>query len=231
MSKSELKIKAQNLRRDGMTYSEILKVIPVAKSTISLWLREVGMSKKQKQNITQKRIDAQRKGADAQRNKRIKRQSFLIDRAKNEIGKISKRELWLIGTALYWAEGSKQKNKSSISTRVQFSNSDSDMIKVFLQYVKVCLEIPDERISCDIYVHENHRNTTDKLVIFWSRVTGYPREHFTRIYFKKHKIKTNRHNIGNLYNGLLRVNIRESSDQNRIIRGWTEGIIGNCGIV
>ena len=47
MSKFELKIKTQNLRREGMTYSEILKIIPVAKSTISLWLREVGLSKKE----------------------------------------------------------------------------------------------------------------------------------------------------------------------------------------
>lgn len=230
MSKSELKIKAQNLRRDGMTYSEILKVIPVAKSTISLWLREVGMSKKQKQNITQKRIDAQRKGADAQRNKRIKRQSFLIDRAKNEIGKISKRELWLIGTALYWAEGGKEKEYKA-GTGTSLSNSDPKMLKLFIAWLKECANVPSRDISADLYIHESHRENVPVILKKWSKILEQPLTFFKHVYFKRNKINTKRRNTGDLYIGLLRVNIRSSSDLNRTIQGWVKGVCSNCGIV
>jgi orotate phosphoribosyltransferase-like protein len=60
MAKPNLKQKAIQLRMNGLTYSEILKCIPVAKSTVSLWLREVDLSVPQKQRITKKRIAAQR---------------------------------------------------------------------------------------------------------------------------------------------------------------------------
>jgi hypothetical protein len=42
------KEKAIKLRKSGATYSEVLREVPVSKSTLSLWLRDVGLSKTQK---------------------------------------------------------------------------------------------------------------------------------------------------------------------------------------
>lgn len=39
ISKIEEKQRAIELRRDGLSYNEILKLIPVAKSTLSVWLK------------------------------------------------------------------------------------------------------------------------------------------------------------------------------------------------
>ncbi len=63
MSKNSQKEKAIALRRKGLSYSEILKEIPVAKSTLSLWLRSVGLAKKQKQRLTEKKRLGQLRGA------------------------------------------------------------------------------------------------------------------------------------------------------------------------
>ena len=71
IEKTKLKNKAIKLRTKGKTYSEILKEIPVAKSTLSLWLRKVGLSKSQKQRITKKRVKAGLKGAQKRREQRI----------------------------------------------------------------------------------------------------------------------------------------------------------------
>ena len=76
MTKKDLKNSAIQLRKQGFTYSEILEKIPVAKSTLSLWLRRVGLTTRQKQRITKKRRQAQFRGAMArkkQRRKSIKR--------------------------------------------------------------------------------------------------------------------------------------------------------------
>ena len=61
------KVIALNLRKQGFSYSEILERIPVAKSTLSLWLREVGLSKRQKQHLTQKKLDAAWRGGQVKR--------------------------------------------------------------------------------------------------------------------------------------------------------------------
>src|SRR5574343_181567 len=94
------KEKAINLRKEGKTYSEILKEIPVAKSTLSEWFRDVSLSKKQNQKLTQEKYT----------------------KAFGDVKNITKRELWLIGVVLYWAEGSKEKEYRP-GSGINFNNS------------------------------------------------------------------------------------------------------------
>jgi hypothetical protein len=230
MAKENLKIKAIKLRKEGKTYSEILKVIPVAKSTLSDWLKKVGLSIPQKQIITEKRRAAQRKGADAQRNKRIKKQESLIENALKDIKSISKRELWLIGIALYWAEGAKEKDYRTTS-RVSFSNSDPKMVALFIKWIKECIKLGNEDLILSLYIHESHKNRVIEIKKLWSKHLNLSLDLFDNVYFKKNKINTKRKNTGDLYIGLLRVNIVASTDLNRKITGWIKGILENCGLV
>ena len=121
--KKEEKEKAIALRKEGKTYNEILKEVRVAKSTLSPWLQDVGLAKKQKQRITQKRKEGQRKGARARKDQRIQRSEEIFEQAEKEVGIISSRELWLMGTMLYWAEGGKEKEWGP-GRRIQFGNTD-----------------------------------------------------------------------------------------------------------
>ncbi len=230
MNYDEFKNKAILLRKQGKTYSEIMGVIPVAKSTISLWLREVGLSMAQRQNISEKRRQAQKRGADTQHKKRIAKQAGLIENAAKDVGSISKRELWLIGIALYWAEGSKEKEYRP-GSGVSFSNSDPRMIAMFFKWLEECIKIKENEIVLSIYIHESHRYRIESVRRHWSNILYKPRSLFKSVYYKKNKIKTKRKNIGDLYNGLLRVNIKASSSLNRRITGWILGIAENCGIV
>ncbi|MCX6718775.1 MAG: hypothetical protein NTZ38_00100 [Candidatus Taylorbacteria bacterium] len=230
MAKLESKLKAIRLRKLGKTLSEIMREVPVAKSTIALWMKEVGLSVPQKQAITEKRRAGQRRVAEAQRNKRIKRQRELIENARVEIKKMTKRELWFVGIALYWAEGAKEKEERP-GNRASFSNSDPKMIAIFIRWLRECAEIPDDRIYLDLYIHESHRAKVDEVLKKWSEVLDMSLFFFKYTYFKKNKIKTLRKNTGALYMGVLRVNIRASSDLNRKITGWIKGITEYWGIV
>ncbi|MHB1316317.1 MAG: hypothetical protein ACYCZW_00480 [Minisyncoccota bacterium] len=222
--KSKLKEKAIALRKEGKVYSEILKEVPVAKSTLSLWLRDVGLAKVQKQRITQKRLDASIRGGQARHEQRVKLQQDIFNQAYKDITHISKRELWLIGIALYWAEGSKEKEYYP-GSRFQFGNSDPRMIRLFVKWLMEAMDIPGDEISFDIYIHKNSKNNENMVKIYWSEVTGFPLDKFKNIYFKKHKIKTNRRNIGNTYYGGLRVTVKASSNLLRKVTGWTEAIV------
>ena len=100
ISKVREKKEAIRLRKQGKTYSEILSKIPVAKSTLSLWLREVGLAKKQAHRLTQKKLDGSKRGGEAKYLQRIARYNSIISAAKNDIHTISDRELFLIGAVL-----------------------------------------------------------------------------------------------------------------------------------
>jgi hypothetical protein len=229
-SKPDLREKAIGLRRQGKTYSEILKEVLVAKSTLSLWFHEVELAKHQVQRITEKRIAGQKKGAQARRSQRIALQHKIWLKSEQEIGSLSDRELWLIGIALYWAEGSKEKTWRP-GSKLLFSNSDPRMIRVFLKWLLLFPDISKERIGFEIYIHENSENNIEHVKKFWATETGFPVQFFQKIYFKKNKIYTNRRNKGSLYNGLLRVKIPKSSTLLRKIEGWTRGVDAYCRIV
>ena len=212
---------AIDLRKKGLSYSEILKRVPVSKSTLSLWLRSVGLSKKQTQRLTLKRKLSQAKAQEACRNARKIRETKTIDSAKKEVSILSKKELWLIGVTLYWAEGTKQK-ETNVSQKVSFNNSDPKMILVFDRWLKeVCHKTPAD-LTYSIYIHHTaHQENARK---FWEDLLHTKIE---KMYFKNHSVKTNRKNVDTNYHGLLRIDVKKSTDLNRQIHGWILGITEN----
>jgi hypothetical protein len=219
------KEKAIALRREGKTYSEILKEVSVAKSTLTEWFRDVGLTVPQFQRLTERKLAAAKRGGAAKRAQRIERMRIIRESALKDITKISKRELWLIGTVLYWAEGTKEKDFHP-GSGVNFNNSDPRMIKLFIMWLlKVC-NVSSDKIGCEIYIHENSKNSVGGAKKYWSKVSGLPLNKFNKVYFKKNKIKKEyRKNTGALYYGLLRVKVMASSTLVRQIAGWTEAIV------
>jgi len=54
--KLQEKEKAILLRKEGLSYNEILKQVPVAKSSLALWLQSIELSEKQKQRLIEKNL-------------------------------------------------------------------------------------------------------------------------------------------------------------------------------
>ena len=214
------KDKAVKMRMDGKTYSEILREVRVAKSTLSLWLCDVGLSKPQKQRITKKRLDAAKRGGAKKKQIRVDQTSLIYKNAFKDISKLSKRELWLIGIALYWAEGAKQKTHN-ISQRLDFGNSDPRMVLLFMTWLRVCLKISKDDIYLSIYIHENNKHRIKQVRRYWCDCIGIENDDIKYIYYKKHNLKTYRKNIGKDYYGLLRIVVKSSTYLNRQVEGWT----------
>lgn len=220
--KTEEKQRAIKLRQQGLSYNEILAQVPVAKSTLSVWLRDTGLSKRQQQRFSLNRKIAQEKAQAACRRIRTEKEVKIIRDAKREIGRISHRELWIIGTMLYWAEGSKQK-AHNVSQKVSFNNSDPQMILLFDKWVQEICGRKKSELTYSIYIHRTA--DLNKAKGFWEALLETKIE---KIYFKNHQPKTNRKNLGTDYRGLLRVDVQKSTDLNRKIKGWIIGI--NDGI-
>ena len=123
VAKSEERRKAINLRRLGFTYNEILSRVPVTRSTLSLWLKDVHLGNDQTDRLVKMRRLAQLKGAHVKHEQRLNKLAVIKRETENEFQGFGKRDLFLLGVALYWGEGTKQK-PHNISARVAFSNSD-----------------------------------------------------------------------------------------------------------
>ncbi|MEK7143287.1 MAG: hypothetical protein AAB756_00480, partial [Patescibacteria group bacterium] len=185
---------AIKLRMQGQSYGEILSKISIAKSTLSLWLRDVGLSKPQKQKITEKRLLAAQRGGDVRKKQRIALTKSIFERAYFDVDKISKRDLWLMAVMLYWAEGSKEKEGHS-GSGVNFTNSDPKMLRLFLKWLLEIEHVSKKELIFEIYIHENSINSLGFVKQYWSKTLSV-QENVFRAYFKKNKIKTNRKNIG-----------------------------------
>jgi len=221
--KNDEKQLAIKLRKCGFSYNEILKEVSVAKSTLSLWLRDIGMARQQQQKLTQKRLAAAKRGGAVKKLQRIKKESFIKMNAAKDIISITDYNLLLIGATLYWAEGSKQKDHSP-SVGVIFSNSDLLMLKVFLLFLDRICNIDKNRIFFELFIHENADYKLAQK--WWSEKLNTDLFRIDKVYFKKNPPrKASRKNIENNYHGQLRVRVASSTDLNRKIRGWIEGII------
>ena len=122
-----------------------------------------------------------------------------------------------------WAEGSKQKDTNP-STGIIFTNSDPNMLKLFLKWLSV-LDISEDMLTIEIYVHENRKSEVLKFKRWWAEQLDISPNKITRVYFKRDKIKTNRKNIKDLYHGLLRITVSSSTVLNRRVNGWIAGIV------
>lgn len=177
-SNKHLKDKAISLRRKGESYNNIRKILGIkSKGTISHWLKNLKLSKKSIELLDKNNKLAYQRGlfaANKNRKTRINNeneQAYL--EGQNCIKSISEKELLLIGTALYWGEGSKSE-KGSVS--LNFSNSDPFMVSVYMRFVREVLKIPEMRIRAGIHIYPSI--SVEGARKFWSKTTKLPEDRF-----------------------------------------------------
>lgn len=227
---SIIKDQAINLRKTGLSYREINKILDIPKSTLSDWLHSIELTSEQKERLKKLGGNGQPYASEAHKRIRLEKTQKIFAEARADIKDVTEKDLWYMGIMLYWAEGHKQKEHSP-SVSVTFNNSDPEMVKIFLKWVKTCLNISGKDIDFSVYIHKTYKKNRESLSKYWSENTGFPVDKFDKIYYKHNKVHSYRKNRGDNYYGVLRIRIRKSTDLNRQITGWTKGICEHCGIV
>lgn len=87
-----------------------------------------------------------------------------------------------IGLALYWAEGS----KSVKDGRVEFTNSDPRMIRLFMKFLRE-EGIEEKRLRAKI--QSMRKNNAKKAIKYWSATSGIPVNQFTKTRVKSGNAK------------------------------------------
>ncbi|MFC8536945.1 hypothetical protein ACFUJY_23920 [Streptomyces sp. NPDC057249] len=218
-AKDDLRAKARELRLEGKTYDQIQLELGCSKSSISLWVRD--LPKPEPRYTEEERLALMNAGLANLRAARDEVRQETKRVARESVGQLSDRELFLAGVTLYWAEGAKDKPYSRRENLV-FINSDPNVIKVYLKWLAL-LDVTQDRLRLRVSIHE----TADVAAAeeFWADLTGVPRAEFQRATLKKHQPKTNRKNTGAAYHGCLIVYVTKSAELYRRVEGAWYGIV------
>ncbi|MFE0192904.1 hypothetical protein [Streptomyces sp. NPDC058989] len=216
-AKDDLREKARELRIAGRTYDEIVAELGVAKSSVSLWVRDLPKPRRSPEAMHQMR-EARWAPYREARDRRIEQTKA---EATSQIGDLTERELFLIGVGLYWSEGSKSKPHRR-SERVIFINSDPDMIEVYLAWLAL-LGVEREHLRFAVMIHESADVAASER--YWADLVGIDVSTLCKTTLKKHNPKTVRKNVGDGYHGCLVVRVLQCADLYRRIEGWWYGIV------
>lgn len=221
-AKDELRAQARRLRGQGADYQEIAAALGVAKSSVSLWVRDLPRPARLSYAECRKRsVEGVERYWAAERSAREAKRAAAREAAAAQIGDLSDRELMIAGAIAYRCEGSENKPHRR-SDRVVFMNSDPSLIRFFLRFLAATATAPED-LAFRVYIHENADARSAEL--FWLKITGAKPEQFHSPALKRHIPKTERKNVGENYHGCLRIEVNRGSGLYRKIEGWAEAIM------
>lgn len=221
MAKFDKKAQVYRLRKQGESIGDIAKDVGVSKSTVSLWCRNIKLTRKQEERLKQKVITAGHKGrllgAQVNKQKRLDAIDTCKKTAKKEIRTLSQRDLTILAAALFWAEGAKT------GSRFIFINSDPNMMLCMLRYLVEVEKVDQSRLSVTVQINKVHKARIQKVLQFWSSFLKVPIAQFGTPYYIKVAPKKVYDNY-NTYYGIARLAVREGSSLQYKMLGYINAL-------
>lgn len=175
--------RARALRALGWTLLDIAHELGVAKSSVSVWVRDVEFEPRP-------RVRARRREPNALQRRKADEIERLLAEGRQRIGRLSERDLLIAGAALYAGEGSKTDGT------VAFANTDPRMITLFLIWFRRFFDVDESRLRFRLYLHEGL--DLEAAVTYWTEVTQIPIERHGKPYraVADASIRRNKHEHG-----------------------------------
>jgi len=204
----------KDLRWFGLSYGEIMDLIPVKKSTLATWCRDVRLTAGQLQDIRIRRtpepgMNLRGKPYTTQRPRRrevemIRAQSFL------EAEHLVDQPFWVAGVPMYWGEGSKATRQLSMA------NADPAALRMFKNWSSKYLP-PNDGWRARLNLHA--QNDEPAAREWWSSQVDIELEDFTMTYIKPNGTG---HRKNHLPYGVCTLIKRRSTDAYVITMAWIE---------
>jgi hypothetical protein len=215
--KLDLKIKARELRKKGISIKEIKRNLGVSLSSVSIWVRDIKLTREQLNALYINKRTGNLKGSIvAAQNKKRQREAVtrkLKEEGVKEVGKLSKRDRFIAGISIYAGEGGKTDRD------ISFVNSNPNFIKFMMDWFKDFCGVSVDKFRGSLYIHDDLNEKKAKN--FWSKLTGIPISQFTKSYIVENNIKRLRNRKHE--NGIFRIKI-SNANLHRKIMGWVDGI-------
>ena len=155
-------------------------------------------------------------------NERLRETELLRVAGKEEIGELTRRDLWMVGLGIWLGEGSKT------TEQIRLTNSDPEIIKLWLRWLREICELDDNNIV--VHMHLYHDLDEYVCQAYWQRITKLPVSSFRKTQYDTRVVK-NTLKRGGLPYGTLHILVVSNGDKNRgvrlyrIMKGWVSGIL------
>lgn len=170
--KLEERARARELRAQVWTLPEIAEALGVARSSVSVWVRDVPFDASARRSA---RTGRRPRGDDHPLRRRKQAEIARFDALGRErLATLTERESLVAGLGLYAGDGSKRDGE------VQFANSDPDLVRFFCGWLRRHFTIDEARLRLKLYLHQGL--DLDRANTFWSGQTGIPIAQFRRPY-------------------------------------------------
>jgi hypothetical protein len=143
----------------------------------------------------------------------------LLEEGVSEVKKISKKDLFIAGVALYWAEGFKHRDESGLG----LATSDPEMARFYVNWLKHFLNISVEDLKFRVTANISHKERIMAIEEFWFTYLKISHNQFTKPFSQNSQWKK-RYLNRNQYYGVIRIHVRKSLDRLRKMRGWIKGL-------
>ncbi|MCX6704921.1 MAG: helix-turn-helix domain containing protein [Candidatus Woesebacteria bacterium] len=221
MPKLVQKIEAIRIRRTGKSIRSIAKKLNVSASSVSSWCRDIRLTAEQEKVLDTNSRNPYYAGRGVYLNKLKRRTNSKINRLQKigikKIGILNKRELFLTGAALYWAEGFKKDSQAGLGSL------DPNMIKFYIKWLKICFGYQNNDLIFRVTANVSHKHRIREIEKYWSKLLNVPIVQFQKPFFQDVKWKKT-YEHPNEYFGVLRVKVRKSKDFLREIYGFIDGL-------
>jgi transcriptional regulator with XRE-family HTH domain len=160
---------ARRLRREqGLPIKTIAATIGVSSSSVSRWVRDIELTPEHAAALRDANpiYNRQRSGtARSSANARARR--VAAQQAGARLAQAGD-PLHQHGCMLYWAEGARSRNQ------LAFTNSDPEMVELFVHFLRRCYGVSDERIALRVNVHLGNGLTLEEIEAWWLQRLGLP---------------------------------------------------------
>ena len=215
---------AITLRKKGKSYSQIQQVLPIAKSTLSYWLKDIELTMEAQQKILMRAaVTSTRALIRRNKNQTVlaeERARIIRSEAIQEVAMHMKDPLFVMGVALYWAEGYRRGANGSKWKCVDFTNADPEMIHVMMRFFRKFCSVDESKFKVQLIAHPNV--DMQNAVEYWSLVTGIPPSQFIRTCTSL-SIRSSQKRKNNLTYGTVHIRVYDVKLFFRII-GWIDGL-------
>lgn len=213
------KDKVIKLRKKGYSYGYISEQFGLSKSTLSDWLKEIPFIPNQE--VLKRVKAAQLKSAQFKQRRRMSEIEEMRELALGEIGKLSKRDLLMLGVGLYWGEGAK------CNEEVGIINSDPVLMKSMIRWFTEICNLKKENFYAVLHLYPD--SDVDASVSYWSKITSIPSTQFGKVQIDR-RIDKSMKNNGKLPYGTICLKVRSLGNKDfgrrlhRHIMGWIEAV-------
>jgi len=197
---------ARRLRaEEGLAITDIARRLGVAKSSVSIWVRDIALTPDQHEVLHGRNALQYRQALSAVVRSAKAKQRRIGWQVEGRLAAVQGDPMHAAGCMLFWAEGSKSRNIA------QLANADPEVIRFFMSFLRQYFEVPDEKLRVACFLFVDHLEKQREIEDFWLDVVGVPRTCLTKTMVNRYSRYSQKKRRNKLPYGTCRVTVHSTA--------------------